>query len=216
MSAHCEDHGCAAPITHTTARYRRVLWFALVVNALMFVLEIGAGLASGSTSLLADAIDFFGDAANYALALWALGMAPVWGSRVALLKALSMLAFGIFVLSRTAWAAWSGVVPQPITMGVVGFLALAANISVAFALYSFRDGNANMQSVWLCTRNDAIGNIAVLIAAAGVWGAASGWPDWLVAAIMGGLALSSGWRVLKLARSELRESQSEHKHEHAH
>jgi Co/Zn/Cd efflux system component len=212
MSSHCDNHGCAAPTTSTSPRYRRVLWFALVVNAVMFALEIGAGVASGSTSLLADAIDFFGDAANYGLALWVLGMAPVWGSRVAVVKALTMLAFGIFVLCRTAWAAWSGLVPQPLTMGIIGFLALAANIGVALALYGFRDGNANMQSVWLCTRNDAIGNMAVLAAAAGVWGAASGWPDWAVAAVMGGLAISSGLRVLRLARSELREGKLEHAH----
>jgi Co/Zn/Cd efflux system component len=192
-----------------------VLWFALVVNVAMFLLEIGAGVASGSVSLLADALDFFGDAASYALSLWALGLAAVWASRVALSKAIFMLGFGVFLTARTAWAAWVGTPPEAITMGIVGTLALIANLVVAFALYRYRNGDANMQSVWLCTRNDALGNIAVMLAALGVFGTHTGWPDWIVAVIMAGLAISSGSRVLGLARAELH-AQVSTSHAHVH
>jgi Co/Zn/Cd efflux system component len=199
----------------TSASYRHVLWFALVVNVAMFALEIGAGVASGSVSLLADAMDFFGDAANYGLSLWALGLAAVWTSRVALSKAVFMLGFGVFLIARTAWAAWVGTPPEAMTMGFVGTLALVANLGVAFALYRYRHGDANMQSVWLCTRNDALGNIAVMLAALGVFGTHTGWPDWIVAVIMAGLAIGSGASVLGLARAELKANgRAEHAHGH--
>ncbi len=202
MSANCQDH-CQTPNASISPRYRRALWIALFVNAAMFWVEISAGLQAASVSLLADAIDFLGDAANYGLALMVLGLAPVWGSRVAIFKALSMMGFGVFVLARTAWSQQQGITPEPLTMGAIGTLALLANLGVAWLLYAFREGNANMRSVWLCTRNDAIGNLAVLAAAAGVFGTASGWPDWVVAAIMASLALTGGWRVMQLARDEL-------------
>jgi Co/Zn/Cd efflux system component len=174
MSAHCHhdhahDHGPGddAPIA---PGYRRVLWIALAVNALMFLLEIGAGLSAGSVALLADAIDFFGDAANYAITLAVLALGATWRARAAVFKAASMLVFGAIVLARAAWAAGSGAAPEPVTMGAVGLLALTANLGVAALLYAFREGDANMRSVWLCTRNDAIGNVAVLLAAIGVFG----------------------------------------------
>lgn len=169
----------------------------------MFAVEIGAGVASGSVSLLADAIDFLGDAANYGVSLAVLTMGMVWRSRAALAKAISMLAFAALVLGRAAWGALYGEPPQAITMGVVGFLALAANLGVAWVLYSYREGDANMRSVWLCTRNDAIGNVAVLLAAVGVFGTGTAWPDLAVAAIMGGLAFSAGVAVMRQARREL-------------
>jgi len=203
MSAHCchdpeETAGSAAD-----PRYRRALWIALVVNALMFAVEIGAGLASGSVSLLADAIDFLGDAANYGLSLAVLSMAVAWRSGAAMVKAVSMIGFAVFVLGRAGWAAATGETPEPLTMGVVGFVALAANVGVGVLLYSFRNGDANMRSVWLCTRNDAIGNVAVLLAALGVVGTGTRWPDLAVAAVMGGLALSAGVAVMRQARREL-------------
>ena len=201
MSAHCHHHH--EPETHAPAGYRKALWIALVVNALMFAVEIGAGVASGSVSLLADAIDFLGDAANYGVSLAVLSMGMMWRSRAALAKAISMLAFAALVLGRAAWAAWAGEPPQALTMGVVGFLALAANLGVAWLLYSYREGDANMRSVWLCTRNDAIGNVAVLVAAVGVFGTGTAWPDLLVAAIMGGLAFTAGLAVLRQARREM-------------
>ena len=205
MSAHCHhDHA-----SHDTAAgaappgYRRVLWVALAVNLLMFAVEIGAGMVSGSVSLLADAIDFFGDAANYGVSLAVLSLGIVWRARAALLKASSMMAFGVAVLGNAAWAASQGVPPEALTMGVVGVLALAANVGVALLLYKFREGDANMRSVWLCTRNDALGNLAVMGAALGVFGTGTAWPDLAVAAAMGMLALAGGASIVRQARKEL-------------
>jgi Co/Zn/Cd efflux system component len=212
MSAHCnhdhDDHGHGHGHNHATGDpsapgYRKVLWIALAVNALMFAIEIAAGLRSGSVSLLADAIDFFGDAANYGVTLAVLSLAALWRARAALLKAVSMLAFGCFVLGKTVWAAAQGVPPEALTMGVVGAMALAANLGVAGLLYAWREGDANMRGVWLCTRNDAIGNVAVMLAALGVFGTGTPWPDLGVAAVMAGLALSAGWSVFGQARKEL-------------
>lgn len=183
--------------------YRRVLWFALSVNAAMFLVELGAGYRSGSVSLLADAIDFAGDAANYAISLAVLSAALTWRARTALLKAVCMIGFGLFVLGRALWAVWHGVPPDAATMGAVGTLALVANVVVAWTLYAFREGDANMRSVWLCSRNDAIGNLAVMAAAAGVAGTGTAWPDLVVAGIMATLALSGGWVVMQQARAEL-------------
>ncbi len=206
MSAHHHHghhHGPEDPEAAAAPGYRRVLWVALVVNAAMFAVEIGAGLASGSVSLLADAIDFFGDAANYGLSLAVLPLGLAWRARAAVVKAASMVLFGVFVLGRTVWAASSGVPPQPLTMGAVGLLALVANVGVAGLLYAYREGDANMRSVWLCSRNDAIGNVAVLLAALGVLGTGTHWPDLAVAAAMAGLALWGGLSVLQQARAEL-------------
>lgn len=205
MSAHCSHHAAPAANSQTPA-YRRILWIALVVNFAMFGIEIGAGLQSGSVSLLADALDFFGDAVNYALALAVLGAAAVWGSRVALFKSLCMIGFGLFLLARVAWSYFQGITPEAMTMGLIGLLALIANLFVAALLYRYREGNANMRAVWLCTRNDAIGNIAVMLAAVGVFGTHTAWPDWIVALLMAGMAIHSGTLVLRQARQELKHS----------
>jgi Co/Zn/Cd efflux system component len=170
----------------------------------MFVVELGASWRSGSVSLMADSIDFFGDAANYALSLAVLAMAAPIRSRAALFKAACMGSFGVFVLGRAAWSLHAGVPPEPATMGGVGFAALLVNAGVALMLYRFRTGDANMRSVWICSRNDALGNVAVMLAALGVFGTGSAWPDLLVAAVMGGLALTGAWSVLRHARAELR------------
>ena len=204
MSDTCCSHGCAAPPQAQSPRYRRVLWAALVINALMFALELAGGLRAGSVSLLADAVDFLGDAANYGISLLVLGMALTWRARAALVKGLTMGAFGIFVLGRAAWSVTAGTVPEPVTMGAIAALALLANVAVAVMLFAWRDGDANMRSVWLCSRNDAIGNLAVMAAALGVFGTGHGWPDLAVAAIMGGLALSAAHAVIRQARAELR------------
>jgi Co/Zn/Cd efflux system component len=201
MSAHCHDH-CETPVSNSP-RYRRILWIALLVNAAMFLVEVFASATSGSVSLLADAIDFFADAGNYAISLAVLSMAAVWRSRAAMLKAGTMLALGLFVLARAAWAAYSGAVPEATTMGVVGLLALLANLGVAALLYAYREGDANMRSVWLCTRNDALGNVAVMLAALGVLGTGTAWPDLLVAALMASLAVHASWSIFRQARGEL-------------
>ncbi|MCQ4257142.1 cation transporter [Stutzerimonas stutzeri] len=202
MSSRCCDSGCSTPVV--SPGFRKALWIALAINLAMFIVEIVSGLRSGSVSLLADAIDFAGDAANYAITLVVLSMGLVWRSRAAMVKGLSMLAFGVFVLGRAGWSIYADVVPEPLTMGVIGALALIANVIVAVMLYAFREGDSNMRSVWLCSRNDAIGNIAVMIAAAGVFGTDSAWPDLIVALIMAGLAISAGYSVVRQARHELR------------
>ena len=210
MSAHCghehghgHDHGAAAS---ASPAYRRVLWVALAVNFAMFGVEIGAGVAAQSASLLADSLDFLGDAANYGISLFVLGMALRWRARASLLKAASMGAFGLWVAVTTIQHAMSGTVPAAPVMGAIGALAFAANLGVAALLYRWREGDSNMRSVWICTRNDAIGNLAVLAAAAGVFGSGTGWPDYLVAAIMSGLALWGAVQVLLHARVELRQA----------
>jgi Co/Zn/Cd efflux system component len=198
MSAHC------CPTPPAGSGYRKVLWIALVVNVAMFLVEIAASATSGSAALAADAVDFAGDAANYGLSLAALAAGGLWVSRAALAKGLAMAAYGFGVLAYAGWRLWLGAPPEPITMGVVGALALAANLGVAWLLYAYRNGDANMRSVWLCTRNDAISNLAVLVAAAGVFGTSSVWPDVAVATIMAGLALSSARTVIAGALAELR------------
>jgi cation diffusion facilitator family transporter len=206
MSAHC----CPPPVTtdHAAApaadpAYKRVLVIALLANLTLFVIEIGAGVSSNSVSLLADAIDFAGDAANYGLSIWALGAAAIWGSRFAFVKGAVMIAFGLGIAAKSAWNLTVGGVPEAATMGVIGFLALLTNLGVALLLIRFRQGNANMRAVWLCTRNDAIGNVGVMLAAVGVFGAGAAWPDLAVAALMGTLAIHSGVTVLRQSRAEL-------------
>lgn len=202
----CHDDKCSsAPPSEglNSSKWRRALWIALIVNAAFFVAEIVAGVAAGSASLQADALDFFGDAGNYAISLGVTGMGLAWRARAAMVKAGTLMMFAVWVLGSTAWHAWHGTLPQAEIMGVVGLGALIANGGVALMLYRFRSGDANMRSVWICSRNDAIGNAAVLLAAMGVFGSGTGWPDVIVAAIMGGLGLSGGWQVVAQARSEL-------------
>ena len=197
------DTAAHTPPDHQPPGWRRALWVALFFNAGMFVVELVAGLHADSVSLLADAVDFAGDAANYALSLAVLGMALHWRSRAALVKGLCMLAYGVFVLVKAGWVWHVGAVPEALTMGVVGFVALLVNTGVAVMLYRFRSGDANMRSVWLCSRNDALSNLAVMLAALGVFGTGSAWPDLAVAAVMATLALSAGWQVVRQARAEL-------------
>jgi Co/Zn/Cd efflux system component len=223
MSAHCCAHDTpkAESIAHL-ARYRRILWIALVINAAMFLVEIGAGLQAGSLSLLADAVDFAGDALNYGVSLAVLASALAWRARAAVLKAVSMMGFGLYVLGAALWSVWHGGVPQAMTMGAVSLLALVANVAVAAMLYAFREGDANMRSVWLCSRNDALGNLAVFLAALGVFGTGSAWPDLAVASLMAALALHGGWSVLRQARGELSGQADQagdhdhHGHQHGH
>jgi Co/Zn/Cd efflux system component len=194
---------CPTPTPPTRISYRRVLWIALVANLAMFAVEVVAAYFSGSSALAADAADFLGDSANYALSLGAIAIGGAWVSRVALLKGAAMSVYGVAVLAYAAWRAWLGVPPEPLTMGVIGFIALLVNFGVAALLYRFREGDANMRSVWLCTRNDVIANILVLVAAAGVFGTGTVWPDVAVAATLALLGLSSGRIVIRQARAEL-------------
>lgn len=197
---------CCPPTTKPVdPRFRRALWIALVVNTVMFGVELAGGLAADSVSLLADAVDFLGDAANYALSLFVLMLAPIWRPRAALIKGATMAAYGFFVLAMTVWNASTGTMPEPITMGAIAVLALAANVSVAVMLYMFRHGDANMRSVWLCSRNDAIVNLAVIFAALGVLGSGTAWPDFVVAVAIAALALTSARSVVMQSLAEIRE-----------
>lgn len=198
------DACCSAPVVPAVdPRYRRVLWIALALNGLMFVVELLASFSSSSVSLLADSIDFFGDAGNYALSLAVLGLAASARSKAAVFKAACMGGFGLFVLAKALWSLQAGVTPEAATMGLVAVAALAVNGGVAWMLYRYRTGDANMRSVWLCSRNDALANIAVMLAALGVFHSGSAWPDLLVAAVIAFLALSGAWTVLRQARGEL-------------
>jgi Co/Zn/Cd efflux system component len=172
----------------------------------MFAIEIGAGLAAGSASLQADALDFLGDAGNYAISLFVVGMALRYRAMAALAKGATMAAFGLWVISITAWHAWHGTLPHAFTMGAVGLGALVANAGSFALLWAYRGGDANMRSAWICTRNDALGNLAVLLAALGVFGMGTGWPDVLVATVMAVLALQGAITVIRGAAGELRVS----------
>jgi Co/Zn/Cd efflux system component len=203
MSSCCSG-SCSSQSPPPDDRYRKVLWVALLINFLMFGVELLSSLKSGSVSLLADSADFLADAGNYAVSLFVLGMATIWRSRAAYVKGIVMGAFGVLVLARALWIGLGSHVPEAETMGVVGIVALAANGIVAFLLYAFRNGDANMRSVWLCTRNDMIANLAVLLAAIGVSGTKAGWPDIAVASIMAVLGLSGARDIIGRARSEMR------------
>jgi len=204
MNAHCCDHGHDDDPQRGNPAYRRILLAALAINATMFAVEIVAGVAAGSAALQADALDFLGDAANYTISLVVVGMALRYRATAALLKGASMGAFGAWVLGITVWHAWHGTVPQAFTMGVVGLAALVANGASFGLLWAYRGGDANMRSAWICTRNDVLGNLAVLAAALGVFGSGTGWPDIAVAAIMALLGLQGALVVVRQASGELR------------
>ena len=200
MSARCCGPAASAVVD---PRFRVALWIALALNATMFAVEVGSALASESVALLADSVDFFGDAGNYAISLVVVSMAPSVRSRVAILKAACMGLFGLFVIGSAAWSLYLGLSPRAYTMGVVGTVALLANGGVAWMLYRFRVGDANMRSAWICSRNDAVGNVAVLLAALGVFGTGNALPDVVVAMAMGALSLWGAAVVLRQAVREL-------------
>jgi Co/Zn/Cd efflux system component len=187
-------------------RCRRVLWAVLAINVAMFAIEVAAGLAAGSASLQADALDFLGDAGNYAISLFVVGMALRYRATAALLKGATMGVFGLWVLGVTAWHVWHGTLPEAFTMGAVGTAALLANAASFGLLWAYRAGDSNMRSAWICTRNDVLGNLAVLLAALGVLGTGTGWPDLIVATVMALLALQGAAVVLTQSQAELRQS----------
>ena len=204
MADDCCKAACGTAATLNDPRWRRALWIALGVNAGMFAVEMAAGAAADSRALQADALDFLGDAANYAISLLVAGMALAWRARAALAKGLTLIGLGGWVMITAVLAALGGAAPEPELMGIIGALALAANTGVAIMLYRFRTGDANMRSVWICSRNDAIGNIAVMAAALGVFGTGTAWPDLIVAAILALLGISGGIQIVQQARRELR------------
>lgn len=191
------------------SKFRTALWVALFINAAMFLVELIGGAYAHSSSLWADSLDFFGDAVNYAVSLAVLGASLYWRATVALLKGMTMALFGFVVIGKVVYSYIQGIPPEAITMGAIGVLALIANVISAVILYAFRDGDSNMKSVWLCSRNDAIGNVAVILAAIGVFGTGSLWPDIIVAAIMAILGLTGGYQVIKQALKERKDSKIE-------
>lgn len=204
MSASC--CGQAHDPHRGSESYRRVLWAVLAINAAMFGVEVVAGLAAGSASLQADALDFLGDAGNYIISLLVVGMALRYRAMAAFAKGATMGLFGLWVLGVTAWHAWQSTVPEAFTMGAVGVAALLANAASFALLWAYREGDSNMRSAWICTRNDVLGNLAVLLAALGVFGTGTGWPDVAVAAIMAALALQGAWTVIGHSWLEFRAS----------
>lgn len=204
MSANCCGH--TPKFEGLSADYKRRLWLVIAINGAMFFLELIAGALSGSQALQADALDFAADAATYGISLAVIGASIAVRARAALLKAASLTLMAIWVLGSTAYHVLVLGIPRAEIMGAVGVLALLANLASVLILVRYKDGDANVRSVWLCSRNDAIGNIAVMVAALGVWGTATKWPDLLVAAIMAGLFLTSSFQILRQSTQELRAS----------
>ena len=209
MADSCCESACGSANTLNDPRWRRALWIALGINLAMFGTEMIAGSAAESRALQADALDFLGDSANYAISLLVAGMALVWRARAALAKGLTLIGLGTWVLVTAVMSALSGSSPEPGTMGIVGALALTANVGVALMLYRFRTGDANMRSVWICSRNDAIGNVAVMAAAVGVFGSGTAWPDLIVAALLALLGIAGGLQIVRQAWTELRTAPKE-------
>jgi len=185
--------------------YRRVLWTVLGINAAMFMVEIVGGLMAGSASLQADALDFFADAADYGISLSVVGQGIARRATAALAKGFTMGLFGLWVLGTALLHVIRGTLPSAETIGAVGLAALTANATSFALLWAYRGGDSNMRSVWLCSRNDVLGNLALLLAALGVFRTGSGWPDVNVAVIMGSLALQGAVVVIRHALADLKE-----------
>ena len=196
--------GHDAQFEGVSATYKRRLWMVIAINATMFVVEMAAGQAAQSQALKADALDFLGDALTYGLSLAVIGLTVRVRATAALFKGLSLMLMGLWVLGSTLYRVVYIGVPAAGVMGSIGFLALAANVASVLLLVAYKDGDANVRSVWLCSRNDAIGNVAVMLAALGVWGTATGWPDLIVAAAMAGLFVNSSIQIIRQSLHERR------------
>ncbi len=204
MGACCQS--CSEDTASLTPRYRRVLTVVLAINAIMFAVEVVWSLIAGSTALQADALDFLADTLTYGLTLSVLGRPLAVRARAALVKGGSLGVMAALVLGAALWRVFTGAMPEAVTMGSIAGLALAANLTSVALLYRFRDGDANMASVWQCSRNDAIGNLAVIAAAGAVSATGSGWPDIVVAVAMASLFLQSSLRIVSRARRELEDT----------
>ncbi|MBY8976032.1 cation transporter [Rhodobacteraceae bacterium NNCM2] len=207
--------GCCnnqATFDGVSSDYKRRLWIVIALNAVMFAVEMGAGQLARSQALQADALDFLGDALTYGISLAVIGASVRVRTMAALAKGASLLLMGAWVFGATIYRVFYTGVPEAEIMGVVGILALVTNLASVLLLVRYKDGDANVRSVWLCSRNDAIGNVAVMIAALGVWGTSTGWPDLIVATIMAGLFLTSAFQIITQARQE-RRAVAIHRHE---
>ena len=212
--ADCDKAGCGCSEGVTfdglSSDYRRRLWAVIAINASMFAVEMGAGVLAGSQALQADALDFFGDTLTYGLSLAVIGLSLRVRATAALVKGVSLALMGLWVFGSTIWHTLVLGVPRAEVMGLVGFLALAANLASVLILIKYKDGDANVRSVWLCSRNDAIGNVAVMLAALGVWGTTTGWPDLAVAAILASLFLNTASKIIRQALEEWRHATGSH------
>jgi len=206
MSAGC--CGQNATFEGLSADYKRRLWLVIAINASMFLVEMGAGALAGSQALQADALDFLGDSLTYGISLAVIGAALPVRAFAAFAKGISLTLMGLWVFGATAYHVLVLGLPRAEVMGIVGFLALAANVTSVLLLMRYKDGDANVRSVWLCSRNDAIGNVAVMIAALAVWATATKWPDLIVAAIMASLFVYSSIQILQQALREIRSGET--------
>ncbi|OOS02293.1 cation diffusion facilitator family transporter [Moraxella cuniculi DSM 21768] len=201
----CKNCCSANPSNHQSPKYKKALWIVLILNLSMFFVEIVMGIKSGSTSLLSDSLDFLGDSANYMISLIVLPMALSYRAKASLIKGLTMSGFGLFILITTIYRIFYGEIPSYAEMSIVGVLALFVNLTALIILLNFRDGDSNMRSVWLCSRNDAIGNMAVILAGVAVYFFQSRYPDLIVAFILAFLALQAGKEIILRAWSELKQ-----------
>jgi Co/Zn/Cd efflux system component len=199
----CHDHCNTSEQSAVSAEYRKVLWICLIANALMFVAQMIASYAAHSVSLLANSADFLSDAANYGISLYVLNQSLRQRAKASLFKGISLGLVGLWVAFETLHHALQPEMPKPLIMAAISVVALVVNVGCAMLLYKYRGGDSNRESVWICSRNDAIGNIAVMIAAAGVFATSTIWPDILVAAILGWLAITGAVRIIRSARKEL-------------
>ena len=210
MGAHC---GHDVGFDGSDPKFRQALIVVIIINFVMFGVEIMAGHISGSQALMADALDFFADGITYTISLLVIGMALRVRSIAAMAKGISLLLMGLWVMGSTIYDVFFLVTPKAEIMGVIGFMALIANLASVLILMRWRDGDANIRSVWLCSRNDAIGNVAVMLAAVGVFGTGTGWPDLIVAGIMASLFINSSIKIIRQSRQEM----NGHSHEgHSH
>lgn len=198
----CDNH-CSIDEQSSSPEYRKILWICLIANAVMFVVQMGASYIAGSVSLLANSADFLSDSANYGISLFVLGKTLQMKAKASIIKGVSLGMVGLWVAYETFHHSLDQTIPKPTIMIVVSIIALIVNVGCAVLLYRHRNGDSNATSVWLCSRNDAIGNIAVMFAAGGVFALGSAWPDIIVAAILAWLALSAAWQIVMAARREL-------------
>ncbi|PHS69456.1 MAG: cation transporter [Cycloclasticus sp.] len=198
--------GCTENVVFdgSSPAYKRVLKVIIAINLTMFFVELGGGLKSGSTALLADSLDFLGDSVTYTISLVVIGMPLAVRAKAGLFKGVSLLVITAWVLGTTGYRVFVEGVPEALTMGAIGVLAFAANVVSALLLLRYKDGDANVRSVWLCSRNDAIGNLAVIAAASGIAVTNSAWPDLLVAGVMASLFFYSAVKIIRQSLAELR------------
>ncbi len=203
--AACGCHGGVPRFDGLDPRYKRILWTVIGINGAMFLTEMIAGQVAGSQALKADALDFLADTVTYGLSLAVIGASLRTRATAALFKGLSLGLMAVWVFGSTIYHTLILGLPSAELMGGIAVLALVANLGSVLLLLRYKDGDANVRSVWLCSRNDAIGNVVVMIAAAGVWGTGTAWPDLGVAALMAGIFVTSSVQILRQAWAEYRD-----------